>query len=235
MTTTLAPTNGAPLPAADNPLSIITIAMQHGAPPEQLGQLLDLQERWERHRAAEAFGAAIASFQRECPPITKARKVNAGPLNYRFASYDDVMRVAGPLLASHGIAVSFTTESTERGMRAVCRVRVGIHSEDYALEIPVPDMRVNDTQKYGAALSYVKRYALCAALNIVVTDEDNDAIPLQRGITHEQGEKLKRLIQQTDTDPAKFLKWAGCESLAEMPANKFGDAVAFLERKLPPV
>jgi hypothetical protein len=36
-------------------------------------------------------------------------------------------------------------------------------------------MRVNETQKFGAALSYAKRYALQGALNIVVTDEDTDA------------------------------------------------------------
>ena len=232
-----APGNGiyATAPASANPMAIIEAAINRGIDPDQLGKLLDLQERYERNRAAEAFGAAIARFQRDCPPITKSRKVDAGPMRYRFASYDDVMKHAGPLLAECGIAVSFSTETTDRGLRATCRVRVGIHAEDYTLEVPIPDMRVNDTQKYGAALSYVKRYALCAALNIVVTDEDNDATGLGKLVSAEQIAEIKRLVEKTDTDHGRFLKWAGVASLDAMTVPKYHEAVAYLERKLPPV
>lgn len=226
MSTALQERNG----SAD-PMSLLAAAVEQGMDPDQLGKLLDLQERYEKNRAAEAFGAAISRFQRLCPQVHKGRKVEAGPMRYQYASFDDVMREAGPHLAACGIAISFSTEANERGIRVTTRVRVGIHAEDYTLDIPVPDMRVNDTQKYGAALSYAKRYGLCAALNIVVTDEDNDARYTLDPITAEQEIEIIELIERKNANKAGFLKWLGVAQVSEIPAKRFKEAVAALRSK----
>lgn len=94
MTTTLTePVNGALAVRPADPMAIIQAALERGVDHDQLGKLLDLQERHERHRAAETFGDAVADFQRRCPPVHKGRKVAS--MGYVFASYDDVMAVAG--------------------------------------------------------------------------------------------------------------------------------------------
>lgn len=230
MTTTLTePVNGALAVRPADPMAIIQAALERGVDHDQLGKLLDLQERHERHRAAETFGDAVADFQRRCPPVHKGRKVAS--MGYVFASYDDVMAVAGPHLAACGIAVSFSTETTDRGVKVTVRVRVGIHAEDSTLEIPIPDMKVNSTQRYGAALSYAKRYALCAALNIVVTDEDDDAQLCNEVVTAEQVAALQAIIDAKQVDPVKFLAWIGAESLADIPASAYEKALAALRRK----
>jgi hypothetical protein len=114
----------------------------------------------------------------------------------------------------------------------VCCIRVGAHYQDHHFTTPVPaDLKVNDTQKMGAALSYAKRYVLCAALNIVVTDEDNDAASLMDLIGDPEIEQLNTLIYEKNVDLRRFLDWAGVESLDKMPRAKFDKALDMLKRK----
>jgi hypothetical protein len=217
---------------ATNPMALIQAAIERGIDPDQLGKLMDLQERHERNRAAETFGTAIAEFQRRCPRVHKGRKVDAGPLRYQYASFDDVMYQAGPHLSACGIALSFSTEANDKGIRVTVKVRVGIHAEESTLDVPVPDMKVNGTQRYGAALSYAKRYALCAALNIVVTDDvDDDANSCFDPITDEQEIEIAELIEAKGADKAKFLAWMGVTRIIDIPASDFNKAVVALRSK----
>lgn len=215
--------------------TLLTIIQQAANSPDfdvaKMQQLMELKREWDRDRAAEAYAAAISEFQRKCPQIHKGRKPMSGPA-YTYASYDDVMAVAAPILAECGIAVTFSTEQVDKSIRVTCRLRVGTHVEDHAFTVPVPDMRVNETQKFGAALSYAKRYALQGALNIVVTDEDCDAANLSMNtISPEQEVKLTEWIESTGTDKGKFLAYLKVPSLSELPASRFENALEALKKK----
>ena len=190
----------------------------------KMKELMEMKRDWDRDRAAEAYAVAITRFQNECPQIHKGRKVQQ--MGFSFASFDDVMREAQQHLTACGIAIKFSTESTDRGIRVTVTTRVGTHAEDSTLDVPVPSqLKVNDTQKYGAALSYAKRYALCAALNIVVTDEDNDAAGLGQTISMEQEIELLELLESTGGDKPRFLKFMGVEKVIDIPAKRFPEAV----------
>ncbi len=215
--------------------TLLTIIQQAANSPDfdvaKMQQLMELKREWDRDRAAEAYADAISEFQRKCPQIHKGRKPMSGPA-YTYASYDDVMAVAAPILAECGIAVTFSTEQVDKSIRVTCRLRVGTHVEDHAFTVPVPDMRVNETQKFGAALSYAKRYALQGALNIVVTDEDCDAANLSMNtISPEQEVKLTEWIESTGTDKGKFLAYLKVPSLSELPASRFENALEALKKK----
>jgi hypothetical protein len=218
-------------PPIVTPLVWLQQAIDKGIEPDQLATLMDLQERFERNRAAEAYAAAITQFQSRCPQIKKERKPTSGP-TYTYASYDDVMLVAGPLLAECGISVSFSTKTIDKALEATCKLRVGTHTEEHSFTVPVPEMRVNDTQRFGAALRYAQRYALCGALNIVVTDEDVDAGNLTvNTITEEQVIQIEDWILSTDSDRAKFLKAFSIEKLSDLPAAKFQNAIDAFKKK----
>lgn len=230
MTQTQLAMTGPQVSRPSDPLAILSLAVERGADPDQLEKLLALQERYERNQAAKAFGDAFAEFQRLCPAIRKERAPTSGP-SYTYASFDDVMRVAAPLLAQCKLSVSFSTEQNEKSLTIVCRVRHGTHCEEATFSVPVPDMRVNDAQKYGAALSYAKRYAICAALNIVVTDEDDDAEGLIETITMEQEAQLEEWIANVGANRPKFLEWLGVAKLGDCPASKFKQAIAALKER----
>lgn len=217
------------------PLQMIQAAIEKGIDPDKL---MTFAERYERNRAAEAFGRAITKFQSLCPRITKSRTASIQPrdgskasFNYKFSGFDDIDKVIRPLLIECGLAISFSTEDVPaKGIKATCRVRHGIHFEDTTLTVPVPAMS-NATQGYGAALSYAKRYALCAALNIVITDEDNDGAGLDC-LTEAESNSIMKVIELKGADSSRWLKrllaFAGAESLSRIPRSRYREIMDLL-------
>lgn len=224
---------GPSLPTTNQtPMSLIEAAVAGGADIEKLERLFELQERWEKNRAAEAFSSAKAEFQSRCPVIQRKREAGEGGFKYKFAAYEDIMEIARPILNDVGISTGFDSELTDKGIRTICRLRKGIHFEDTAITLPVPsNMRVNDTQKMGAAFSYGKRNAICAALDIVIGDEDTDAAGLGECIGTGQAFDLDEMMQRKVFDRAKFLKYFEIENIDHLPAAKFEEAMMMLSRK----
>lgn len=222
---------------AITPLTLLDKAIERGANVGDIERLAALAERFEDRQSQKTFADALAGFQAECPMVKKVRRTKGGGrFEFDYASLDDVMYVARPLLAKWKIAVTFTTEDLPGKLKITCRVRVGTHSEDTTLTIPVPEMSANDTQKQGGAVAYAKRYAICAALNIVVSDEDDDAASQFDPLTEAQVGEIKELIAQKKVDPERFMAWiktmcGGIETIEDMPQSLFAKAMDTLKRK----
>jgi hypothetical protein len=76
------------------------------------------------------------------------------------------------------------------------------------------------------------RYSLVAALGLTAVDEDTDGAGGEPDlITAAQAATLDDLIEANGRDKAKFLDFAGVESLADIRAADYAKAVAMLERK----
>lgn len=213
------------------PSMMLSNYLAGGGDIDKAGQLMDLVERYERNCAAAAYNAAVARFQSLCPVVPKGRSVQG--MGYSYADYADVMKVAKPHLDSCGLAVSFSTETVDGGLKVTCRISHGSHHEDHLFTVPVPSsLRVNDAQKFGAALSFAKRYALCAAMNIVCSDDvDDDGAGLCETITEKQADQINQLLMTTNSSITKFLKWAGVPTIYDLPIAKYRDAVKMLEAK----
>ena len=169
--------------ARANPLAIIAAMAENPAcDPDKLKQLMDLQERWEDRRARGEWSEAMAGLQAACPVVPKRARGDKA----RFAPFEDIMAMVRPLLQEHGLAVSFSSEPAAEGaLRIVCHITKGTHTESREFTCPIPTMvnpktgkaMVNEAQRMGMALTYAKRYCLCAALNIVTAGEDFDGGP----------------------------------------------------------
>jgi hypothetical protein len=216
---------------ATTPMAMLSNWLAGGGDIDKAGQLLDLCERYERTQAAAAYNAAIARFQSLCPVVPKGRSVQG--MGYSYADYGDVMKVAKPHLDACGLAVSFSTETIDGGLRVTCRISHGSHHEDHLFTVPIPStLRVNDAQKFGAALSFAKRYALTAALNIVCSDDvDDDGAGLCEQISEKQAVQISELLMTTNSDTARFLKWAGVASIYDLSIARYREAVLMLEAK----
>ncbi len=232
-----------PIPPT-NPLLLLQTAMDKGFEPEKMGKLMDLAERWEANQAASNFGRAIADFQARCPLIFKGRAAD----RYAFASYDDIWKVAGPIAADLGISVSFSFPKTDSGQSlTIVHLRVGSHAEERPFSIPIADMqevlkqiaaqtKITLAQAYGFWLSYQKRYSLCAALNIVVTNEDNDSAGDGAVISDEDVAMLTDLIKTKGANYQRFLKWASeaakkeVADLHQVPVGILAKAIDMLHR-----
>lgn len=211
------------------PMMLIQSAIDHGIDIDKLERLFELQQRWEADQGKKAFAEAIAAFQNEMPPIEKKRKAD----RFTYAGFDDIMAVARPILSKHGITIGFDTQQQENGqIKVTARLRVGSYHEDRSFAVPVNNqIRVSNTQQFGATLSYAKRYCLCAALNIVTVGEDKEG-DLREFVNKEQIAELSDLLKRTGSDIPKFLQWAEADSISEMTVATFHEAVPMLKRKL---
>lgn len=231
-----------PSSAPDNPMVLIADAVNRGADADVMERLFNLHERWEKKQAKAAFDDAITLFQRKCPQIRKDRR---GMHGTKYASYDDIMQVIRGLLHECGLSISFDSHFEEGAMRITCKVSGHGHTEESGATLAMPkEMKVNDTQRMGAALTYGRRYTLCNALNIVVTEEDRDGVGLEGDkieyMTEEQVFKLGVMLDALeDVEPGvkdRFTEYlmslAGVDGLDACPARYYGDVESKLKTKM---
>lgn len=226
-----------------NPLALLGRMDLNEIDPDKLEKLLSLQERWEDRRGEREHALALVAIQAEMPQIHKGRSVQG---KYQYASYDDIMRVARPILQRHSMAVSFSQSESEKAITIVCKLT---HSGGFSTETPltIPKLEkiqsrggadvTNSAQAMGSTLSYAKRYCLCNALDVVVTDEDDDGVSADIAmISERQGNDLLSLMDQMeDSEPGskeRFLKWLGITSIFDLPENRYAEADNMLHRKL---
>ena len=70
------------------------------------------------------------------------------------------------------------------------------------------------------------------ALGLVAGGEDDDGIGGDPGtVSAEQAATIHAFLDERDVDVVKFLEWAGVDSVEDIPAFKFREAVRLLERK----
>lgn len=211
--------------------------------PDKVEKLLNLQERWEDRQAKKAHATAVVAFQADMPQIHKGRSVQG---KYQYASYDDIMRVARPILQRHGLAVSFSQSEEEKTITITCHIT---HRDGHGTETPLTIPKVekiqsrqgqdvtNSAQAMGSTLSYAKRYCLCNALDIVVTDEDDDGQAADMHmVTEEQSDELLALMDQADElkagTKAGFMRWAEVASICDLPEKRFDEARRMLNGKI---
>src|SRR5258708_38188787 len=89
---------------AVTPMSMLQIALQKGASIEQMSQLLDLQDRWEKSEARKAYVTALAAFKKDPPKVIRDKQVAFGTTKYKHATLDNASELIGAALALHGIS-----------------------------------------------------------------------------------------------------------------------------------
>lgn len=209
--------------------------------PDKLEKLLNVQAVWEDRQAEKQFNAAIAGFQSEMPPVFKWRKESQGKYNY--ASYDDIMALARPILRKNGLALSFSQTETEATITIVCTIsHIGGHSRDATYTSPkdgpikTKEGRnvTSEAQAQASANTYARRNCLCNALDIVVTDDDdNGQASADPSIDDKQETEILNLLDQCPPEAKPgFLAYLGVQSIKEIRASQFGKARAALNKKI---
>lgn len=238
------PTTGLPTVALPNsaltPMDMLDRAVAGGASIETLERLMALNERYQAQQAKAAFDEAMAAAKAEIPVIFKNKAVDftsaKGRTNYRHEDLAGIARTVDPILTKHGLSYRFRTSSLPNDPVSVtCIVshRAG-HSEENTLTAGRDDTgNKNSIQQIGSTITYLQRYTLKAALGLSAsTDDDGRASSTATGpISEAQAEQITALIQETKSSIDGFLKWAGAESVSDIPASKFNDAITMLNTK----
>ena len=163
----------------DIAVAMLQEALQKGLDTETISRLLDLRDRIKQEQAKQAFIHALAQFQSELPPIEKDKAVlnTNGTVRYRYASYDKIVSTIKPYLNKYGLSYRFETAFEPDTIIVTCIVQhIDGHSEKTSFKLPIDTSAyMNIIQKYGASLTYGKRYSLTLALGLA-TEEDTDTV-----------------------------------------------------------
>ncbi len=200
-------------------------------------ELVKLSEHVEDRNAKREFAADFMALQSEIPKV-KATKIipdKYGKMRSSFAPFEEIDAQLKPLAAKYGFAYSFSEGAFQQGkITKICTVmHRGGHerSNPYSVRIGQGPPGCSESQADGSAHSYAKRGALCDAFNVVVTGIDNDARMEGGPITPEQASELEHRVKMTNSDAAKFLKFAAANSYKEILASKYPQLDEFLRRK----
>lgn len=103
--------------------------------------------------------------------VTRTATADAGTYRYKYAELGDVLAIARPVLACHGLALLTVLEDgTERTITVRARFlhRSGDTLEAGELTMP----RGGTAQATGSAITYARRYLVMAALALGTDDDD---------------------------------------------------------------
>lgn len=136
----------------------------------KLEKMIDMQERILDRNAKQAFAADFAAMQIELPRISENGR---GHNSSKYALLEDINDKTRPVLNKYGFGVSFSLDQTDSKVivKAKLSHRLG-HYEETCLSLPLDTSgNKNGVQAAGSTISYGKRYAICALLNISTGDD----------------------------------------------------------------
>ena len=137
---------------------------------------MEMSEETTWRKAASEWVKAFRAAQGDFPPISKGTSVTiptsgGRDYSYKYAALPDILDAVSKALDAHGLTVAQSVS----GDGSMIAVETRIYHDAGHVELFGPlTLRVTaDAKAAGSAITYARRYALCAALNIA-PDEDDD-------------------------------------------------------------
>jgi ERF superfamily len=143
------------------------------AAPPPLAVLSRMRESPDLSRLAPALVRAQAAMENPSRNRSVQVRTQGGAYSFRYATLDRITDMARRVLAENGLCVIQPIVSSERGQPALLTRLLHESGQWMECEIPLPPLGPNP-QAFGSVVTYVRRYALSAMLNIA-PDEDDDA------------------------------------------------------------
>lgn len=120
-----------------------------------------------------SLNAAMAAFQAELPQVARSSTADAGKYTYDYADLADISAAVLPLLGKHGLSWSTQPTVTETGFALIYALSHE-SGENISGVYPLP-LATMPAQQLGAAITYARRYALCAVTGVAPGGDDTDA------------------------------------------------------------
>lgn len=212
---------------------------------EKMERLYAMHEKAMERQARMAFASALAEMQPKLPVIDRKGKIivpaKDGKAGHStpYATWEDMNDAIRPVLHDHGFALSFRIGQAQDGKITVTGVLS--HRQGHAEETTITLMHdssgsKNAVQAVGSSVAYGKRYTAMALLNITSRapqdcDDDGAAADASQWINDQQVADLVALMEEVGADRTRFLNFLRIDTLAHLPAKRFGEAVKALEAK----
>jgi hypothetical protein len=168
---------------------------------------------------------ALIKAAQEFEPIRKDRQ---NPfLKSKYATLDSVLESVEPALHKNGLKIVQILGFHESGAPVLRTLLYHESGESIVSEYPL--ILSDDPQKFGAAVTYARRYALCAALSVTADEDDDAEAAKPSGKSGNPPSKpvvvkidRERLMKQT-TNHMKAIGW-GAKEGSDYLKQKYGVA-----------
>lgn len=131
---------------------------------------------------SEQVAQALVAAQADFPQLERSKTVTVRGMNrktgreyeytFAYAPFDAIIAAVRPVLAQHKLAISQALSHLDGqlALRTVILHESGERIEDVC---PIPVGPDATSQEVGSAITYLRRYALCAILGLVAEDDDD--------------------------------------------------------------
>lgn len=228
-------------PIGDGILNVIArAASDPKTDVDKLERLLAMQERVLQRAAEQSFNVAMREAQEEMGPVLKNRENKETRSTY--ADLEQVSKLMDPFIHKHGFSMSFGTADCPypNHYRVTCDVsHTGGFSKPYQADVPIDNTGPKGSQNktlthgFGSALSYGRRYLKLLIFDVATTDDDGRAAGNGGPINAEQWAVLNGLIDAVKADKIAFTKYLKLDSLRDLAAVDYDDAIRVLKQKNP--
>jgi hypothetical protein len=207
---------------------------------DKLERLLAMQERVLEREAEQAFNAALRAAQDEIRPIVRNRTNSS--TSSKYADLEAVSDAIDPVFRTHGFSQSFGTADCPmpNHYRVTCRLsHTGGHHRDYQADVPADTMGMKGTQNktathgFGSALSYGRRYLKLLIADVATKDDDGRGAGKGGTINSQQQAVINGLCDAVKADKMAFCKYLKVDSLRDLAADDYNDAIHVLKQKNP--
>jgi hypothetical protein len=172
----------------------------------------------------ESLTSALAAVQADLPAVGKDQKatVRSDKGNYTF-TYADLAAVSAailPRLSKNGLAWT-TLPTLDDSGKFVLRYELR-HTSGESLTGIYPLPASGRPQEMGSAITYARRYALCAATGVAPEDDDDNASAAERSAAEREGRAASaRKLKDSIWEEAKKRGWIGDDDSFEELAADF--------------
>lgn len=180
---------------------------------------------------------ALLAVQGELPKIVKdatakidSRREGAQSFTYKFASLEGVNEEVVPILTRHDLVWTTKPCRDEQGDPALAYKLVHAPTGDAEGGVMPLMLMAKDPKGHGSAITYARRYALLAVLNIATTDDDGGAAGRAEGrVVRSNGRASSangRQVTAATPQPTERIATASQRGLINKKANG---------KRLPPI
>ena len=184
---------------------------------------------------------AIARNQMETP---KFNKIHPHFHQHKYADLSSVLAAVIPSLSAHGLCIVQTTRRDQDGTLILITTLRHKNGESICSEYPVLPIK-QLPQDYGAALTYARRYSICALLAIAAEEDTDGVAPTSHAkirtekttmpslLSEQQRDELELSCKNHNIDVGRFWVWA-CKSTKAQDRDAIPSAFFFaLLNKIP--
>lgn len=218
--------------------AIVQVAKDRDIDIDRINALMDVKERLEVAEAKKLFAMDFTAMKPDLPMV--ARTKDNSQTKSKYSPLEEINKEIDPILAKYGFATAtkiLKQDETSVTVKAELWHKCG-HVEETVITMPLDRAGIQGTvNKTGphalsSSVTYAKRVAICALLNISTGDDrDGNDPAYDASIPLDKAAELDQAITDVKADKEKFLALFKVKDVREIKAKDYIKAYNLLEEK----